>query len=454
MGSTPNNRASGHGAVPRPEMYAVTGRPILHSLSPALFGAAFVALGVDGIYSRLAVDEADEALRLAREIGFRGINVTSPLKEQMVPLLDACDEAATRIGAVNAIAFRSQGTVGFNTDPVGVEAMWRAQMDSLRGKHVAILGAGGAACAAAYALVRGGAQDVVLINRSAERACRAAKALGTRAATWSEAPEEFADADIIFSCLPTTVAPVDSSWLRPGKLILDANYKSPMLAEVAREGACAYGGGRRWLLGQAEAGVRVLTGREPPREHMARAMAEAVIPARPRRIALAGMMGTGKTTVGRLLAAQLDLPFVDTDALVEQRAGMSVAEVFDTFGETRFRQMEASAVARALAAPEGVFALGGGSLLRADTRQRVRSAATTIWLWATPAVAAARAHADRNSTRPLLAGKEPRLALRGLLDDRLPTYARAADLVLDTGHRTADQVARKIADEIHQTWPG
>jgi shikimate dehydrogenase len=440
-------------AAARPEMYAVTGRPILHSLSPSLFSAGFDALGMDAIYSRLAVDDAEEALRLTREIGLRGINVTSPLKERVLPLLDACDDAATHIGAVNAIAVRPEGTVGFNTDPVGVEAMWRSRLGSLRGKHVAILGAGGAACAAAFALRRGGAQDVVLINRTAERACRAAAALGTRAATWSEAPQEFEDADIIFSCLPTAVAPVDSSWLKPGKLILDANYKSPQLAEVARAGACEYGGGRSWLLGQAEAGFRALTGREPPREHMARAMAEATIPDRPRRIALAGMMGTGKTTVGKLLAQRLDVPFVDTDALVEGEAGMSVAEVFQRQGEPRFRQMEASAVARALAAPEAVVALGGGSLLRPETRRRVRAATCVVWLWATPAVAAARAHADRHSTRPLLAGEEPRQALRGLLDERLPTYARAADLVLDTGHRTAEQVAEKIADEIHQTWP-
>lgn len=433
-------------------MYAVTGRPILHSLSPSLFSAAFDALGMDAIYSRLAVDDAEEALRLTHEIGFRGINVTSPLKERVLPLLDACDDSAARIGAVNAVAVREGGTTGFNTDPVGVEAMWRAQTGSLRGKHVAILGAGGAACAAAFALKRGGAQDVVLINRTAERACRAAAALGTRAATWSEAREEFEDADIIFSCLPTAVAPVDSSWLKPGKLILDANYKSPQLAEVAQERACMYGGGRRWLLGQAEAGFRVLTGREPPREHMTRAMDEAAIPERPRRIALAGMMGTGKSTVGKLLAERLDTAFMDTDARIESEAGVSVAELFETRGESRFREMEASAVARATAIPEGVIALGGGSLLRPETRHRVREASCVVWLWAMPAVAAARAHADRTSTRPLLAGGEPRQALRGLLNDRLATYARAADLIVDTGHRTAEQVADKIAYEIHQTW--
>ena len=433
------------------QMYAVTGRPILHSLSPALFKAGFDTLGVDAIYSRLAVDDADEALRMAREIGLLGINVTSPLKEQMVPLLDYCDQAAQRIGAVNTITFRSEGTAGFNTDPVGVEAMWRARCRTLRGKHVAILGAGGAACAAAFALVRGGAQDVVLINRTAERACKAAAALGTRAATWLEAPEEFEGADIIFSCLPTVVAPVESAWLRPGKLILDANYKSPSLAEVARQGACEYGGGRRWLLGQAEAGFRVLTGREPPRAQMAQAMAEATIPDKPTRIVLAGMMGTGKTTAGRSLARHLDLPFIDTDAMVEQQAGMSVARIFESLGEARFRQMEATAVARALATPSAVIALGGGALLRPETRQRVRVKATTIWLWATPDVCAERAHVDR-ATRPLLAGKEPQLALRRLLDERLHTYARAADLVLDTGHRSDEQVALKIADEIHQTW--
>ncbi len=453
MVAEPSNDRTHDRTGKRPEMYAVTGRPIMHSLSPSLWEAAFDAVGLDAIYSRLAVDDAEEALRLAREIGFRGINVTSPLKEVVVPLLDYCDEAAQRIGAVNAITFRDEGTSGFNTDPVGVEAMWRARLTSLRGKHVAILGAGGAACAAAFALVRGGAQDVVLINRTAERACRAAAALGTRAATWSEAPEEFEDADIIFSCLPTVVAPVESDWLRPGKLILDANYKSPALAEVAHAGECEYGGGRKWLLGQAEAGFRVLTGREPPRARMAQAMAEAAIPEPPARVVLAGMMGTGKSTAGRQLARELDIPFLDTDEMVERKAGMSVAEIFGSLGEARFRQMEATAVAQALAEPRAVVALGGGALLRADSRQRVRERSTTVWLWATPEVCAARAHVDR-TTRPLLAGQDPTRALRELLDDRLHTYARSADLILDTGHRSDEQVAAKIADEIHQTWPG
>ena len=218
-------------------------------------------------------------------------------------------------------------------------------------------------------------------------------------------------------------------------------------------GECEYGGGRKWLLGQAEAGFRVLTGREPPRARMAQAMAEAAIPEPPARVVLAGMMGTGKSTAGRQLARELDIPFLDTDEMVERKAGMSVAEIFGSLGEARFRQMEATAVAQALAEPRAVVALGGGALLRADSRQRVRERSTTVWLWATPEVCAARAHVDR-TTRPLLAGQDPTRALRELLDDRLHTYARSADLILDTGHRSDEQVAAKIADEIHQTWPG
>ena len=434
-----------------PKLFAVTGAPILHSLSPTLFKAAFAALNMDAVYTRLAVDDAAEALRMAQELGLSGMNVTSPLKEQIAGSLGSLDDAAVRIGAVNTITVSGGKTAGFNTDPVGVDAMLRAACTAVDQRSVAVLGAGGAARAATYTMLAAGARDVVLINRNAERGQQAANELGCRYMPWSQAQEEIGRADAVFSCLPTMVAPLDPAWLRPGQLVLDANYKSPKLAEVALQAGCVYGGGRAWLLGQALAGFRALTGEEAPAAVMEQALIAARKPHAPRRFVMCGMMGTGKTTVGRALAAALDLPFLDTDRMVESAAGASIPEVFRQLGEKQFRRMEARAVAEAMEVERGVISLGGGALLDDESRRRVQERAAVFWLWASPETCADRA---AGAGRPLLEGDDPVGKLRRLLDARLPTYASGVDLIVDTSNRPPAKVAEKIIDEVRQTWPG
>jgi len=437
--------------VRRPKLFAVTGAPILHSLSPVLFKAAFEELGIDAVYTRLAVDDASEALRMARELGLAGMNVTSPLKENIAGSLDSLEDAAERIGAVNTVVRADGSTAGYNTDPVGVDAMLRAACTAVGQRRFAVLGAGGAACAAAYTLLAGGAEDVVLINRNLERGRQAAAELGCRHALWDRAAEEIGRADAVFSCLPTLVAPVDPAWLRPGQLVLDANYKSPKLADVALQAGCVYGGGRAWLLGQAVAAFRQLTGEEAPADTMERALIAARKPRRPRRFVMCGMMGTGKTTVGRALADALEVPFLDIDRMVESAAGASIPEVFRQLGEPAFRRMEARAVSEAMQVERGVISLGGGALLDDGSRRRVRERATAFWLWASPETCARRA---AGAGRPLLEGADPQGRLQQLLDERLPTYAGGADLIVDTSHRSPAEVAEKIIDEVRQTWPG
>jgi len=447
-----SGQAGSRGAttVDRPELYAVTGAPILHSLSPVMFRAAFAARSMHAVYTRLATDTAEEAMRLARELGLRGMNVTSPHKEQLAPLLDDVDEAARQISAVNTVVFDGDRALGRNTDPVGVRAMLVASCTDVRGRSVAVLGAGGAARAASFALKQQGAGEVVLVNRSARRGEGAADDLGGRYVPWSEAEQELRRVDAVFSCLPTMVAPLEPSWLRPGQLVLDANYKSPRLADVALQAGCVYGGGRAWLLGQALAAFRELTGEEAPAEAMEDALVASRNPSRPSRFVLCGMMGTGKSAVGKALAAELGMPFVDTDRRVEAAAGASIPEIFRQLGEPAFRKLEARAVAEAMHTPRAVISLGGGAQLNPDSQEVIRRRGTTIWLWADADTCVQRTH---GSDRPLLAGDAASRA-RQLLDERMATYATCADLVVDTVSRTPLQVAEKIADEIRQTWPG
>ena len=143
-----------------------------------------------------------------------------------------------------------------------------------------------------------------------------------------------------------------------------------------------------------------------------------------RTIVLVGLMGVGKTTIGRRLAARLRLSFVDTDREIERAAGLSVAEIFERFGEAHFRDGERRVIQRLLAGRRTVLATGGGAFMNETTRALILARATAIWLDADLDVLAERV-ARRTGTRPLLAGRNPREVLGELAALRNPIYALA-----------------------------
>jgi shikimate kinase len=143
-----------------------------------------------------------------------------------------------------------------------------------------------------------------------------------------------------------------------------------------------------------------------------------------RAIALVGMPGSGKSSIGRRLAPRLDLPFIDADAAIEEAAGgMSVADIFAKHGEAEFRSLEARVIARLLDEGPAVIATGGGALMNEGTRALIRDRAVSIWLKAEIPVLMRRVR--RKSDRPLLHGKDPEATLKELLADREPLYAEA-----------------------------
>lgn len=157
------------------------------------------------------------------------------------------------------------------------------------------------------------------------------------------------------------------------------------------------------------------------------------------RLVLVGPPGSGKSTIGRVLAAESGEAFVDTDALVEERAGQAIAEIFVSAGEPEFRRMEREAVRTALAG-DGVVALGGGSILDADTRADL-AGETVVLLEVGIAEAAGRVGFDRS--RPLL-GLMPRAAWVQLLKDRQDFYDEVATVRVDTTGRTPEETAVAI----------
>lgn len=168
-------------------------------------------------------------------------------------------------------------------------------------------------------------------------------------------------------------------------------------------------------------------------------------------VVLVGMMGSGKSTVGRRLATRLDRPFVDADPDLEAHLGRTIAELFETEGEHGFRQAEAAHLERLLARSEPtVVAAGGGVVLREDNRRRLADpAVTVVWLQADPAFLASRAEAKAH--RPLLAAGEPARDVFARLDaERRPLYEEVADVVVDVqpfhGRAAASKAA--LADRI------
>ncbi|MBB5699973.1 shikimate kinase [Sphingomonas yantingensis] len=150
---------------------------------------------------------------------------------------------------------------------------------------------------------------------------------------------------------------------------------------------------------------------------------------RPRRtafdrpIVLVGLMGVGKSTVGRRLAVRLGLPFVDADHEIEEAAGMTIADIFERFGEPYFRDGERRVIARLIDGRPKVIATGGGAFINDETRALILNSAVAIWLDAEPRVLASRV--SRRDTRPLLRGRDPLQVLTDLAEKRNPFYALA-----------------------------
>ena len=166
---------------------------------------------------------------------------------------------------------------------------------------------------------------------------------------------------------------------------------------------------------------------------------------RERTIALVGLMGVGKSTIGRRLAAALGLPFRDADQEIEKAAGRSISEIFAERGEEEFRAGERRVIARLLDEGPHVLSTGGGAFMNPKTRALIREKAVSVWLKADLEVLVRRV--SRKDTRPLLAGRDPREVLERLMIERYPVYA-LADIVVETDDRPAGATVETIMDAL------
>ena len=165
---------------------------------------------------------------------------------------------------------------------------------------------------------------------------------------------------------------------------------------------------------------------------------------------LVGMMGAGKSTVGRLLARRLKLRFLDCDQEIERRCGVKIPLIFEIEGETGFRARETQVLAELAALKGVVLATGGGAVLAAENRARLAEHGTVIYLRARPEDLYQRVRHDLN--RPLLATRDPLRRLREMHAERDPLYASIADLVVDTGKQTVQALARELVGRLGEQW--
>lgn len=159
-------------------------------------------------------------------------------------------------------------------------------------------------------------------------------------------------------------------------------------------------------------------------------------------IFLVGMMGAGKTTIGRSLARALGREFRDLDHEIEARCGVRVAHIFDIEGEEGFRKRERTVLDQCSALPELVLATGGGAVLAPENRKRLKSRGVVVYLRATPEELYRRVARDRN--RPLLQTADPQAKIRELVALREPMYEEVADIVFDTGSMPVSQVVKAL----------
>jgi shikimate kinase len=173
---------------------------------------------------------------------------------------------------------------------------------------------------------------------------------------------------------------------------------------------------------------------------------QAAIPLDQRSIVLVGLMGAGKSTVGRRLAAALHLPFFDADQEIETAAGCTISDFFERYGEPAFRDGERRVIARLLAGPRHVLATGGGAFMDESTRDVIKRLGLSVWLRADIELLMARV--AKRQTRPLLQTGDPRATMEKLMAERYPTYAQA-DVTIESNGGPHDTVVQQILTRLN-----
>jgi shikimate dehydrogenase len=260
------------------KLFGVFGDPVAHSLSPAMHNRAFEALGYHGVYLPFHVKHIEPAVAAVRTLGIRGVSVTLPHKVSVMAHLDRLDPLAEQIGAVNTIVNTDGILMGYNTDCFGAVSALMQHTD-IKGKTVAVIGAGGAARAIGWGVKDAGA-NVTVVNRSSEKGEQLAKDLSTAFIPLNKI--EALAADIIVNTTPvgmhphTADMPVPAGVFREGLVVMDIVYTPLKTAflKKARQAGCTMIDGLSMFVLQGARQLELWTGLEAPVDVMQEAVIE------------------------------------------------------------------------------------------------------------------------------------------------------------------------------------
>lgn len=406
--------------------YGLIGAQLPHSFSKEIHEAI---TGEEYVLKELAPEELDDFLRRAE---FKAINVTIPYKQAVIPYLEKISPMAEKIGAVNCIVNRRGKLYGYNTDFSGLRSMILEQGLSLKGKTVLILGSGGTSRTAAAVAESLGAAVVQRISRSGNDGCL----------RYEEAMEQYGAAEILINTTPAGMYPrlegqaVDLDAFPALEGVIDVVY-NPLrtkLVQQARSRSVNACGGLFMLVSQAVSAVEIFRDLQLP-EDTSRQIYQQLRRQR-ENLVLTGMPGCGKSTVGTLLAQQLQRKFIDLDQEIVARAGCDISDIFARQGEQAFRELESQVISELAGNTGCVIATGGGAVLRPENVRRLKQNGRLYFL-------------DRSleellptDDRPLAQDRE---ALQQRYDERYPTYCVTADV-----HITVDGTAEDAAAAVRK----
>jgi len=265
------------------KVYGIIGSPVDHSLSPCMHNAAFKELGINAVYGAFDVpkEKLESAVAGIKSLGIKGVSVTIPHKEAVMNYLDEISASAQSIGAVNTLINENGRLLGENTDWIGVREAFLKSGTEVQAKKVVVIGAGGAARAVVYALKSLGAGEILIYNRTFERAKELAESIGGKAIPWEELKS--AEGDIIVQTtsvgLKEWKSPVDEDVIKRFKVAMDIVYlplKTKFLTLASRCGLKTIDG-LQMLLYQGVEQFKLWTGVEPPVEVMEKAVYQEAI---------------------------------------------------------------------------------------------------------------------------------------------------------------------------------
>ncbi len=379
----------------------------------------------------IAPEDLDAFLRRKE---FRGINVTIPYKQAVIPYLDGISETARAIGAVNTVVCRDGELYGDNTDCDGLTRLILRVCPEPAGKKTLVLGTGGTSRTAVYAARMLGADPVIRVSRTAREG----------AVTYEEARREHADAALIINTTPSGMypndgdAPVAVADFPGAEAVVDAVYhplRTNLVIEARRRNVPAEGG-LYMLVAQAVRAAGIFRGTEydPARtEGIFRGLIREK-----ENIVLTGMPGSGKSAVSEILGRKLNRRVIDTDHRIVEKAGMEITEIFRQSGEAAFRDLESRVIREAARETGVIISTGGGAVLREENVNALRRNGRLFWL--------DRAEEELVPTddRPLADSREK---MRALYHRRKPIYEATSDVrVPVTG------TAEDAAEEIEGRW--